>query len=279
MMRYQIILWYLFYCIKIWVAPWKFFQLNANYFNRKKGIFSKQEINQLIPFQWRLSQYISDKKTPPKTFPSFIKPEWGQNSYGIFLADDDKKFRDIGNHIVNSQLTYLIQEAAKEVREFEIFYIRDANRLWNYKIMTITEVLNNSGERHPVNSVHNINTSYVDLSKNFNDAQLDSIWRLLSRIGNFKIARVAIKSNSISNLLKGKFHIVEINLFAPMPINLLDPNISWKSKISFIKKSMHSLAKCTKAISKQQKTKNIFFRKLIMHYKVKHAISQSMDLW
>jgi len=278
MIRYIIIFWYIFYCVRIWVAPWKFFQLNADYFNRKKGIFSKQDINNLIPFQWRLNQYVTDKKTPPKTYPAFIKPEWGQNSYGIFRADNIKNFREISNHIQHSQLNYLIQEAAKEGREFEIFYIRDASRLWNYKTMTITEVINTSGERHPVNSVHNTYTNYVDLTEKFTKDQQNSIWRLLSRIGNFKIARVAIKSNSIKNLINGEFHIVEINLFAPMPINLLDPAVTLPAKLSFIRKSMLSLAKCTKAISKRQKRQNIFFRKLIMHYKVKHAISQSMDI-
>ena len=95
------------------------------------------------------------------------------------------------------------------------------------------------------------------------------IWNQVKKIGNFRMARVCMKADSKSDLLQGNFHIVEINLFTPMPLNLLDPETPWAAKSRFIKADMFFLAENTKAISAKQERKNIFFKKLAMHYKVK----------
>jgi len=58
MFRIRIITYYIYYCIISFTKPWRFFQLNAKYFNDKKGIFSKYDIEKEIPDKWKLSSGI-----------------------------------------------------------------------------------------------------------------------------------------------------------------------------------------------------------------------------
>ncbi|MCP4294276.1 MAG: hypothetical protein GY786_01575 [Proteobacteria bacterium] len=83
------------------------------------------------------------------------------------------------------------------------------------------------------------------------------------------MARVGIKANSAEALVAGRFHIVEINLFTPMPLNLLDDSKSWLEKARFIRTAMHHTAENTARAFKKNEEENIFFKKLVMHYKVK----------
>jgi hypothetical protein len=46
---------------------------------------------------------------------------------------------------------------------------------------------------------------------------------------------VGLRANSKADLLLGFFHIIEINLFAPFPIHLLDNSVAKKTKYKFIK--------------------------------------------
>ena len=247
----------------------KFFQLNADYFSNKLGIYSKFELNLLIPFQWRLKQLINGEIVAPQQYPVFLKPEWGQNSYGIYRADSQQDFKLIQEKIADKALTYLLQEAAREQREFEVYYIRRTDKPDRFAVLSITEVTNCREKKYPINGIYNIHTSYKDLTQGFLDTEIQMVWNHVKKIGKFRMARVCVKADTQTDLLKGNFHIVEINLFTPMPLNLLDPDTPWKNKLAFIRAGMFSLAKNTKAISANQERKNIFFRKLAMHYKVK----------
>jgi hypothetical protein len=269
MTRYLMIFWFILHCLRLRVNPWRFFQLNASYFNKQKGIYSKQDINWLIPARWRLGQQFDTKSYIPKSFPVFLKPEWGQNSYGIYRADSFNDLRQIRNTTTSSELTYLVQEAAREAREFELFYIRDAESPGDFAVLTITEVKNNKENRYPINGVHNTHSGYTDYTTEFNGKKSRILWEHISKIGHFRIARVGLKADSEEDLLAGRFHIVEINLFTPMPLNLMDKNKAWLEKVGFIKKAMLHIAKNTAKVFKQSEEENIFFKKLIMHYKVK----------
>ena len=269
MTRYLMMFWFIYYCVKHGVNPWWFFQLNAGYFNKSKGIYSKYDINLLIPHQWRLNQIFHDNVYTPTEFPVFVKPEWGQNSYGIYRADSQSHFSQIKEIVADKNLSYLIQEAAKEPREFEVYYIRDVDSPNDLAVLTITEVKNRYDSRFPINGVHNKATYYRDRTMDFSAEELDSIWQNLKKIGQFRMARVGIKTQSEVDLVAGYFHIVEINLFTPMPLNLLDPAKTWSEKTIFIKKAMAYLMKNAKDVSISNVMENIFFRKLIAHYKVK----------
>ena len=269
LIKFWMIFWFIYYCLRLRIDPWKFFQLNADYFNKEKGIYSKLEINQLIPFKWRLRQVVYDGFSDPTHYPVFFKPEWGQNSYGIYRADSHDDLEQIQGKIAKKNLAYVLQEAASEEREFEIYYIRQADNFEKYATLTVTEVKNKGERDYPINGVNNIHTAYSDLTSKFFGLHKQIIWNHVKSIGSFRMARVCVKANSESDLLKGYFHIVEINLFTPMPINLLDPKVHLKEKFNFIKNGMLFLAQNAGAISANQERKSVFFRKLAMHYRVK----------
>lgn len=269
LIKFWMFLWFVYYCLRLRIDPWKFFQLNADYFNKIKGIYSKQEINKLIPHRWRLRQLIYDGQTDPPRFPVFLKPEWGQNSYGIYRADSPDELDGVEPVIARRKMTYLLQEAAEEKREFEVYYIRQARNPDRPAVLTITEVKNSRDGQHPINGVNNINTTYTDLTPGFLGGGEQIIWNHIKRIGNFRMARVCMKADSEADLLKGNFHIVEINLYTPMPIHLLDPDLPWQQKARFIRDGMWFLAENARAISSGQAYRQIFFKKVAMHYRVK----------
>lgn len=271
MIKFWMIFWFIYFCLKLRIDPSKFFQLNAGYFNKEKGIYSKLEINRLIPFRWRLEQLLYDGVTRPKKYPAFFKPEWGQNSFGIYRADSVTDLDGIQEKIAHRKLSYLLQEAALEKREFEIYYIRQADNPGNYATLTVTEVKNVHEERNPINGVNNIHTTYTDLTQRFLGIGTEIIWNHVKKIGNFRMARVCVKADSEVELLKGQFHIVEINLYTPLPINLLDPLVPWQHKLQFIKRGMLFLAENARVISASQERKSIFFKKLAMHHRVKSS--------
>ena len=269
MIRFLLIFWFIVSCIRLRAAPWNFFQLNAQYFNQKKGIFSKLDTDQFIPDRWRLPQFLEDGKTIPNNFPVFIKPEWGQNSHGIQRADSLEHFQQTCERIATKDIAYIVQEAAKEQREFEVFYIRSPPNNHIYSFLSITEVRNSTKESLPINGIHNANTIYTDFTPEFTSGEIDKLWEYLNDIGTFRLARVGLRANSKEELLAGLFHIIEINLFLPMPLRLLDAKIARKSKLQFVRQCMFCAAQAVKAIPKEQKRQPIFFNKLIAHYKVK----------
>lgn len=268
MLRPLLVFWLIAYSLYYRTRPWNFFQLNSDYFNGEKNIFSKLELNQYIPKQWRLRQVVDDGKIALE-FPLFVKPEWGQNSHGVHAAKDFAELSSIRQKRKSNSVTYLLQEAAKELLEFEIFYIRAAEDLDDFAILSVTETVNRSSENLPVNGVNNRNSSFLDRTKRLSEQELHNLWVMMKKIGFFRIARVGVRANSIEELLAGHFHVIEVNIFLPMPLVLLDSQKGWPEKFQIIRDSMKCAAQLAGNDFRPQKRYPIFFHKLVAHYKVK----------
>lgn len=253
---------YMLNCVLMGTKPCKYFQLNSEIFNADKGIFSKIDIDLLIPEKWRLTQYYDDGIKLPRRYPVFVKPEWGQNSNGVFRADDEASLRQIQQETESSRIPYLVQEAAPGKMEFEIFSIlhhRDKNRS---AVLTITQAINDS-EDYPVNGVFNANTHYREITESFSASQLEAIWALLGEIGRFNISRFGLRANSVDEMLAGKFHVIEINLFIPMPVNMLDSGYRFSDLWRMSRSYMMSLARITKTRNKELKEKPVFTKQML----------------
>jgi len=253
---------YILCCLRIATAPWKYWQINAHYFSAEQGIFSKLSLDALIPDRWRLQQSIDSEDAAPLSFPVFLKPEWGQNAHGIHRADDHEQLVRLRAGLSSEPQRYLLQQAATEQREFEIFSI-DANRNDGlHDVFTVTEAIN-SRERFPINSKYNKHTRYADITTQFTAQQQALIASYLSEIGQFGISRMSVRSNSVEELIAGQFHVIEINLFLPMPINLLDGDYTWLQRWQFILNAMMCLAHATKLIQVTDKPQPIFTRMMM----------------
>ena len=253
---------YMLNCVLMGTKPCKYFQLNSEIFNGDKGIFSKIEIDQLVPEKWRLAQSYDDGVQLPRNYPVFVKPEWGQNSSGIFRADDEASLRRIRQKIESSRIPYIVQEAAAGKMEFEIFSIlhhRDKNRS---AVLTIAQAINDS-EDYPVNGVFNADTHYWDITESFSASQLETIWALLGEIGRFNISRAGLRADSVDQMLAGKFHVIEINLFIPMPVNMLDSGYRFSDLWRMSRSYMMALARITKTRNKELKEKPVFTKLML----------------
>jgi len=249
-------------CVLMGTKPCKYFQLNSPVFNASEGIFSKLEIDCLIPEKWRLVQYFDDGVGFPARYPVFVKPEWGQNSNGIFRADDAAALQNIRAKIPSSTIRYLIQEAATEKIEFEIFSILHHQDKDQFAHLTITQAFNED-ELYPVNSINNASTIYREISEQFSEQQKQNLWQLLGEIERFPISRVGLRADSVENMLAGKFHIIEINLFIPMPINMLDPRYGFFKLWKLGREYMKSLAHITRVRDKSLKEKPVFTKQML----------------
>ena len=109
----------------------------------------------------------------------------------------------------------------------------------------------------------------MDRTEAYSAAEKLQLWRLIRHIGDFKIARIAVSADSKKDLLNERFHIIEINVFTPMPLNLLDRHDTWENRTAFIDLAMLALAQNVGSLSKNLVPKPIFFKKLKMHYRVK----------
>jgi hypothetical protein len=136
-------------------------------------------------------------------------------------------------------------------------------------LLTVNEALNFKKTAFPINSINNSNTFYRELTSSLNAQQLATIWGHMRAFGRFGISRVALRSDSIEALVNGDFHVIEINLFVPMPINLLDPDKTLKQRVSAILNTTWHLAQITKHIPKNQVTQSVFFKKWWIARKVK----------
>ncbi|BHH84572.1 ATP-grasp domain-containing protein [Desulforhopalus sp. 52FAK] len=269
MVRFLLVFWLIIYSIRYWTKPWNFFQLNHTYFNRTKNIFSKLDLDSHIPDQWRLQQVVDDGDIVPD-FPVFVKPEWGQNSHGVGIARNLAELNKLRGNRKGKGVTYLLQEAATEAREFEFFYIRNGDSLDRYETVSLTETVNKSGESLVVNGINNTSSVYKDVGDQLSDDEREHLWQTLSAIGCFYIARVGLKADSIKEIVAGNFHVVEINIYLPMPLMLLDEEISRKEKLKFIRHSMKVSARLASKVDFSSSERcPIFFKKLVAHYKVK----------
>lgn len=259
---------YIFWTLRYGIPPWRFFQLNAKYFNSEKGYYSKLEIDELIPAQWRVNQTNLEVENKPKNYPVFLKPEWGQNSYGIKVVKNEQEFDTACEVIKDSKINYIVQDLAQGKKEFELFTIQDPDKLKNFETFSITEVINED-EDFPINAINNTSTRYKDRTEDFTSSELETIKSYLLQLPHFKIARVAVKTDSKEQLLKGEFNVVEINLFAPMPIHLLDSRHSSQFKNNFIFKNMKKLAIISGKASKKDFKPFVFYKIVKRHYQVK----------
>jgi hypothetical protein len=269
MIRPLLVFWLILYSFRYRTRPWNFFQLNSSYFNVRKNIFSKLEIDSYIPDKWLLEQR-ADTGGVVSGFPLFVKPEWGQNGHGVRVVRDQAELDRYRKKCVGRNATYLLQEPAAGKIEYEFFYIRDADNQDNCTILSLTETLNTSGEHLVVNSVLNKNTTYQDLTEQLGQHKLELFWQMIKEVGCFRIARIGMRADSIEDLVRGKFKIIEINIFLPMPLVLLDHDIRFTQKHLFIKKSMNAAARLGKiAVKGIQQREPIFLKKLVAHYRVK----------
>ena len=260
--RILLVLSYITWCFRFRIGPWKYFQLNANYFNEDLELFSKLDMDLQIPEKWRLAQFVDQTDRLPESFPVFIKPEWGQNSQGIVRADNEQQLNQHRQQRQKNGPRYLIQAAAQGQREFEIFYIPGAQTDQSSAIISITETCNSSNDAMPINGINNKDTSYRSCMSELNAQQIEKIEHIFGCIGDFKIARYCARADSLQALLDEQFSIVEINIYVPMPLILLVKSIGFKEKVNFIFSTMRQLALVTKDIPTSQTVKSVFFKKL-----------------
>lgn len=87
MLRLRTFLYFLFFSMRYRINLVSFFQLNNEYFNDEKKIYSKHEVEKNIPKKYRLHSSLIKKSTNVEdvekqvSYPVFLKPEWGQNSH------------------------------------------------------------------------------------------------------------------------------------------------------------------------------------------------------
>ncbi|MCL6270312.1 hypothetical protein M3P05_10310 [Sansalvadorimonas sp. 2012CJ34-2] len=274
LLRALMVMLYLLHCLRQRVKPWLFFQLNADYFNETKGIFSKLDIDRFIPATWRLNQFRDTGIEQPESFPVFVKPEWGQNSVGIRRAGSQVQLDQIRAQRPAGNVPYLIQEAASGSREFEV-YIIPGDMEEDFSVLSVTEAINLSGEKLPVNSINNRETRYWDMTGELSEEQQQTLWQNLRSVGKFRMARFGIRANSLDELMSGHFHIFEINLFLPMPLVLLSDNVSLARKISIMNNVTARLAYVTGTVPETGSRKSVFFRKLKVHRENRAAVTKS----
>ena len=261
---------YIVDCFLIGTKPCKYFQFNSPWFNQEKGIFSKMELDLLIPEKWRLRQRYDDGRFVPDAFPVFLKPEWGQNAGGIYRADGPQELQALRQTTRNAQVPYLVQECAPESREFEIFVLCKPHDINDHSIFTVTEAVNDL-ERDPVNSVDNPQTRYLDITDGFSPDQKQTLFDLIGQIGRFRISRLSVRADSIEDLLAGNFHVIELNLFNPMPIHMLDRKYSWLDLWKMNIEYMMILARVTKYRDKTLPEKPVYTK--IMLYNRESALA------
>lgn len=269
LIRILLVITFIINCIARLKAPWRYFQINSLHFNDELGIYSKNDIDNNIPQTWRLPQAVDDGLYIPEAFPVFVKPEWGQNGQGVRRADNANELDYIRNHSMNPKTVYVIQQAAEQTREFEIFYIRNHRNASRYATISITETCNTSGQTLPVNSINNQHTFYSSMTPKLSAQELDDIWQHIGSIGNYSFARVGVRADSLEGLQQGDFKVIEINLYLPMPINLMDTTLPFREKFKFIKSSMKHLSRLVGTIPNNQQRKSVFLKKTLFQPRTK----------
>lgn len=263
--RVCLVVWYLLACLRYRVIPWNYFGLNSRYYNRGKGIFSKLEMDAVIPERYLLNQYYYDPDKIPARYPVFLKPEWGQNSNGIVRVHTKKAYKAFRNVSSAAKLPFIVQEAAVKKTEFEIYYLRSPDNGNNAAFLSITEVIDTGKTPYPINSIHNPCTCYRDITDTFSGRELEAIWDCLRRIGNFRMARVGLKADSRKGIITEDFQIVEINLFLPMPLVLLSDNVGLIEKQRIMQQTMFIAARLARDIPGKESGRHIFFQKILPH--------------
>ena len=257
-------------CCIIGTKPCKYFQLNSPFFDENKGVFSKIDMDKMIPERWRLSQKYDDGVSTPSTYPVFFKPEWGENASGIHRADSANDLKHIRQQIASSRVPYIIQQGATFTREFEIFTLQDFRDKSKNIVFTVTEA-ENQKEQNPINSINNPDTRYRNRTDEMTDEQINTFSSSLREIGHFSISRLSVRSNSIEDLVAGDFQVIELNLFTPMPIHMLDSKYSLMELWKMVRRYMMYLARLTKVRDKSLKEKPVYTK--VMFYNRENALA------
>ncbi len=266
MLRVRLVLSYMSWCLRLGARPWRYFQLNAPWFNEQRRLFSKLDMDRLIPDRWRLPQQPLADMEMPDEWPVFLKPEWGQNSRGIHLARNPQEYEGLREKLLaGSTIPYLVQGAAPGRREFEVFWIGVATDADQPDILSVTETLNDSNQEWPVNSINNRDTRHRSLS--LSPEQERRLWQWMRELPPFRIARAGLRADSMEAVLDGNFHIMEINLFVPMPLTLLDEDLPLKQRHAFIGQAMRALAALTRGLPKGQAPKRVFWPMFFLNYR------------
>jgi len=265
MLRPTLVGFYIFCCLRIGAAPWRYFQLNAPWFDEENRLFSKLKMDSRIPSEWRLRQLPLAEADNWDHWPTFLKPEWGQNGRGIHVAHNNEEYHRLRAKLLEAKMPYLVQEKAPGQREFELFYILHAIESDRPAVLSLTETVNDNGETWPIHSILNRETRYLDIAPELSEQHLDALWEMTGRLGRFRIARIALRSDSLDALLEGNFKIIEINLFVPLPLALLDKRKSLRTRLAFIRDSMAALAEATRSLPPDQPRKPIFWPMLLLN--------------
>ena len=272
-----IVTFYILCCLRLRTGPWNYFQLNARHFSAEKGIFSKINIDQMIPEKWKLNQGRLVDDFQPTRYPIFVKPEWGQNSIGISRADDANELREISLRLNGSATRYIAQEGAPEKREFEIYLVFSDAERETASVITVTEVINQTHD-YPINGIFNEDTFYHDITDQFSAEDLQKLVMHNRDIGKFGHSRLSVRANSLRGLINGQFHVIELNLYIPMPINLLDRNYSWFRRLKFIGRVSYALAVATREIKHAETIHPIFTRMVLYGRSQKSINEKSMNV-
>ncbi len=262
---------YIIDCCLIGTKPCKYFQLNSPWFNENKGVFSKMDMDRVIPERWRLEQNYDDGVSDPVSFPVFLKPEWSENAKGVYRADNPEELRLIRQKISRSTVPYLLQRGASHNREFEIFCLRDYRNKYRFSVFSITETINRR-EPNPINSINNPDTHYRDLTDQFTEEQKKAVYSILNQIGSFAISRLSVRADSPEQLVAGNFQVIELNLFTPMPIHMLDPRYKIRDLWKMIRRYMMFLARLTRVREMHLVEKPVYTR--IMSYNRKSIFAK-----
>lgn len=269
-----IIATYILCCLRLGARPWNYFQINSRHFCRQRGIFSKIALDQMIPAKWRLYQQRLDDAYLPAGFPVFLKPEWGQNSVGIERADNEHQFRTLARQVKSGPVQYLVQQAAPEAREFEIFTTFKDECSEHPDYMTVAETVNGT-HKYPINGINNSDTKYRDITYALTPSDLSKISGYVREIGHFGQSRLSVRADSIEQLIDGEFHVIEINLFTPMPIHLMDEKSSVLNKLRSVLTVSGSLARVTQAMGYVPNAPAVYIR-MTMYGRKQQAAQQAL---
>ncbi len=214
---------------------------------------------------------IANKIVKKDNFPIIIKPDSSHRGIDVKLVKDSEELENI---LINQKWDYIIQEYCNYEYEFGIFYCRlpDKNRgeivSLSAKYIPIiigdgvknikTLILESNAENkevilkslsHKLNDVLEKNERFLTIvcashaqgaifkdAKNLITNQLIEKIDQISNIEGFNFGRFDVKADSINNLQKGIFKIIEINGATSEFINIYDSNYTLKQGINELKK-------------------------------------------
>lgn len=271
-LKIRTFLYFIFFSMRYGINPISFFQLNVEYFNDEKKIYSKHEIEKNIPKKFRLHSALISKKTTSKDieknvdYPVFLKPEWGQNSHWVFRADNKKELENILKKVKREKIPYLYQQTSRYKDEFDILYIKDPLNSKKYTLLSVTKLINNSDEAHPINV---IKTGIIrDVTSDFSTTDLQDLYTTLRTMWDFRLVRVSLKADSTQGIKKWKFEVFEMNIFLPMLPAIKDKTFSLMQREA---KLINYTKQLTLAVkwNKHKNKKNIFLNMLRRNYMIK----------